>query len=232
MAKLLYKRSRVWHALTMVVVLPTLHECRAMVLALKICFSGRNKMDSQGNMSVLQVYSKVSIQLTPYTSASCLSYHNATSLPSVPPSPFADFLPPLCTRGGHCGCLKSRADIFIGAFTLQYNYKLPVINTGSIDHPNYVPLEACYVLEGKRAHVRLSEAQSQKMILFTVRKPALNKESILNHGLRTVGLDSTTNARLVRLFRLSKIIFRTNTTNRTNLAWKLIRNSSLSKGVF
>ncbi|KAL7915394.1 Piwi domain-containing protein [Trichoderma velutinum] len=76
--------------------------------------------------------------------------------------------------------------------------RLPVINVGDRENPNYLPLDVCYVLPGQPCNSQLSAAQTQQMIKFAVRKPFDNATSIVSKGLKTAGLSSETNPLLVK----------------------------------
>jgi eukaryotic translation initiation factor 2C len=77
--------------------------------------------------------------------------------------------------------------------------KHPVVNVGTRDNPIYLPPEVCMVIPGQHAKAQLNPSQTQKMIQFAVRKPVHNAASIVDEGLKTVGLIPGINPRLVSL---------------------------------
>ncbi|KAK3367285.1 RNA interference and gene silencing protein [Lasiosphaeria ovina] len=80
-------------------------------------------------------------------------------------------------------------DFFLNTYgiTLQKPH-LPVVNLGTRENPTYLPPEVCVVLPGQSANSKLDPNQAQQMIKFAVRKPAANANSIVDEGLRIVGL--------------------------------------------
>lgn len=86
--------------------------------------------------------------------------------------------------------------------------RLPVINVGDRENPNYFPLQVCYVLPGQPCNTMLSAPQAQQMIRFAVRKPFDNATSIVTKGLKTAGLSSETNPLLVSSCRDSDMVIR------------------------
>ncbi|KJR88114.1 RNA interference and protein silencing protein (Qde2) [Sporothrix schenckii 1099-18] len=73
---------------------------------------------------------------------------------------------------------------------------LPVVNTGTREHPTYLPAEVCVVLAGQPAHAKLDPSQTQQLIRFAVRRPQENQAFVAGEGLVMAGLSSSTNARL------------------------------------
>lgn len=64
-----------------------------------------------------------------------------------------------------------------------------MVNAGSRAHPTYLPPEVCEVLRGQSANrIRLDGAQTTRMIGVAVRKPAETAQTIVETGLRAVGL--------------------------------------------
>lgn len=67
--------------------------------------------------------------------------------------------------------------------------ELPVINVGSKDHPIYLPPEVCEIPLGQKANrVKLDGPQTTRMLGAAVHKPFENAQTIVNIGLRAVGL--------------------------------------------
>lgn len=62
----------------------------------------------------------------------------------------------------------------------------------------YLPAEVCIVVSGQPSKAKLDSAQTQQMIRHTVRKPWDNATSIVEQGIRTVGLDENSNMLMVR----------------------------------
>ena len=79
---------------------------------------------------------------------------------------------------------------------------LPVINVGDQGNPVYLPAEVCQVVPGQVTRAKLSAAQTQQMIKFAVRKPALNAQSIVTKGVQILGFGPPVNSTLVRSLRL------------------------------
>ncbi|KAJ4287638.1 hypothetical protein N0V90_012341 [Kalmusia sp. IMI 367209] len=75
--------------------------------------------------------------------------------------------------------------------------ELPVINCGNRENPMYLPAEVCIVIQGQPTKSTLNVTQTQQMIQYAVRKPWENAGSILQEGIRTVGLDEKTNGLLL-----------------------------------
>ncbi|KAH9895506.1 putative RNA interference and gene silencing protein [Xylariomycetidae sp. FL2044] len=71
--------------------------------------------------------------------------------------------------------------------------KLPVINVGGKENPSYLPAEVCKVRPGQPAKkkLKLSSAQTMKMINFAVRRPPDNVNSIVGSGRRLLGFEPT-----------------------------------------
>ncbi|KKZ64799.1 hypothetical protein EMCG_09303 [[Emmonsia] crescens] len=67
------------------------------------------------------------------------------------------------------------------------NPNLPVVNIGSRDRPTYLPPDVCIVLPGQAPNVALNTSQTQQMIKFAVRRPALNAKSINTKGAQILG---------------------------------------------
>ncbi|KAI9811569.1 MAG: hypothetical protein M1826_003138 [Phylliscum demangeonii] len=78
------------------------------------------------------------------------------------------------------------------------NTRYPVVNVGRPEHPVYLPAEACHVVPGQPANVKLSPRQSQQMIGFAVRKPFQNAESLVTSGARLLGLVPPADSPLTR----------------------------------
>lgn len=64
-----------------------------------------------------------------------------------------------------------------------------MVNVGSKDHPIYLPPEVCEISLGQRAkRVKLDGPQTTRMLGAAVHKPFENALTIVNIGLRAVGL--------------------------------------------
>lgn len=94
---------------------------------------------------------------------------------------------------GQTGKYISVADHFKKTYNIVTEPKLPVVNVGNKEFPSYLPVEVCVVLQGQNANVVLPPEQTAKMITFAVRKPAQNANSIVNDGVRDVGLSKDVN---------------------------------------
>nr|OQO17912.1 hypothetical protein B0A51_15797 [Rachicladosporium sp. CCFEE 5018] len=64
----------------------------------------------------------------------------------------------------------------------------PVLNVGTRADPQYVPQELCKVLPGQRYGRLLSGDQTTNMLAFAARYPNKNAQSIVDEGLRLMGL--------------------------------------------
>ncbi|KAK6433255.1 hypothetical protein LTR95_010564, partial [Oleoguttula sp. CCFEE 5521] len=64
----------------------------------------------------------------------------------------------------------------------------PVLNVGTRADPQYVPMELCKVLPGQRYGRLLSSDQTTNMLAFAARYPNMNAKSIVEEGLRLMGL--------------------------------------------
>jgi eukaryotic translation initiation factor 2C len=80
---------------------------------------------------------------------------------------------------------------------IHLNEKLPIINVGVRDRPQYLPAEACIVLPGQTIKRRLSPDQTQQMITFACRKPWENGNSIVGDGKAVLGLNPSPTSLLV-----------------------------------
>jgi len=65
---------------------------------------------------------------------------------------------------------------------------MPVVNVGNKENPSYLPVEACEVVLGQPSNSKLSPGQTAAMIDFSVRKPYMNANSIVNQGADVLGL--------------------------------------------
>ena len=74
---------------------------------------------------------------------------------------------------------------------IEYNIKLdpnlPVVNVGGAKRPIYLPAELCEVIE-QPYFGRLNDQETAKMIQYACNPPATNAASIVNDGLRLLGL--------------------------------------------
>jgi eukaryotic translation initiation factor 2C len=78
---------------------------------------------------------------------------------------------------------------------------MPVVNVSTKQNPSYLPVEVCVVLPGQPSGTKLTPAQTQSMIRFSVRKPAQNARSIATNGARILGFPPPTNSILVSQVR-------------------------------
>ncbi|PGH02672.1 hypothetical protein GX51_04555 [Blastomyces parvus] len=76
------------------------------------------------------------------------------------------------------------------------NADLPVVNIGSRERPIYLPPDVCVVLPGQAPNMTLSTTQTQQMIKFAVRRPALNAKSINTKGAQILGAAQPANSTL------------------------------------
>lgn len=72
-------------------------------------------------------------------------------------------------------------------YNKQLNPNLPVVNVGSSRRPIYLPAELCEVIE-QPYHGRLTDRETSNMINYACNPPATNAASIVNDGLRLLGL--------------------------------------------
>jgi eukaryotic translation initiation factor 2C len=70
---------------------------------------------------------------------------------------------------------------------MKLNPKLPVINVGGAKGPTYLPAEICQVIE-QPYFGRLNDRETANMINYACNPPATNAASIVNDGLRLLGL--------------------------------------------
>lgn len=64
----------------------------------------------------------------------------------------------------------------------------PVMNVGTTARPVYLPLDVCIIPPGQMYKGELHLTQRQNIIRFSCRRPPQNYESIINDGLRIMGL--------------------------------------------
>jgi eukaryotic translation initiation factor 2C len=64
---------------------------------------------------------------------------------------------------------------------------LPVVNVGSYERPAYIPAELCQVIE-RPNYKRLNPHETTNMVQRACKPPATNAASIVNDGLRLLGL--------------------------------------------
>lgn len=72
-------------------------------------------------------------------------------------------------------------------YRIRLNPRLPVINVGSKKKPTYLPAELCKVIE-QPYYGRLTDRETANMINVACNPPATNAASIVNDGLRLLGL--------------------------------------------
>ena len=70
---------------------------------------------------------------------------------------------------------------------MRLDPRLPVINVGSKKKPTYLPAELCKVIE-QPYYGRLTDRETSNMINVACNPPATNAASIVNDGLRLLGL--------------------------------------------
>jgi eukaryotic translation initiation factor 2C len=73
---------------------------------------------------------------------------------------------------------------------------LPVVNVGNRENPVYLPADVCVVVAGQPSSAKLSDVQTQKMVSFAVRGPAMNAASIIASAPRLLGLETPANTTL------------------------------------
>ena len=84
-------------------------------------------------------------------------------------------------------CQWGKANTFV-VYDIQANSKLPLVNIGTLEAPNYLPPEVCFVLPAQPSVTKLSAEQTAQMIRFAVRRPFENAKSISETGLADLGL--------------------------------------------
>ncbi|EEQ86115.1 RNA interference and silencing protein [Blastomyces dermatitidis ER-3] len=97
------------------------------------------------------------------------------------------------TAGAYVSVFEFFRDI--RKITLE-NPDLPVVNIGSRERPIYLPPDVCIVLPGQAPNMTLSTTQTQQMIKFAVRRPALNAKSINTKGAQILGASQPANSTL------------------------------------
>lgn len=65
-----------------------------------------------------------------------------------------------------------------------------LVNCGSEEHPQLIPISKCKVLPGQKARGMLSPDQTTEMIRFAAKPPQANFEAIENDGLEVLGAKS------------------------------------------
>jgi len=75
----------------------------------------------------------------------------------------------------------------VSEYKIRLKPGLPVVNVGSIKKPTYLPAELCQVIE-QPYYGRLSDRETANMIQYACNPPATNAASIVNDGLRLLGL--------------------------------------------
>ena len=88
------------------------------------------------------------------------------------------------------------------------------MNVGSTQHPSYLPLSACFVLD-QPAKLKLSPEETAIMQNFAVRVPYMNVDSIRDFGFPTLGLTDgkSGNQKLVTPLSLYMYVLTKITTN-------------------
>ncbi|KAI9662217.1 MAG: hypothetical protein M1821_008383 [Bathelium mastoideum] len=79
-------------------------------------------------------------------------------------------------------------EYFNKVYNIRADSQLPVINIGTVETPNYLPPEVCFVLPAQPSVTKLSAEQTAQMIRFAVRRPFENAKSISENGLTDLGL--------------------------------------------
>ena len=69
----------------------------------------------------------------------------------------------------------------------KLNPNLPVVNVGGVKRPTYLPAELCEVIE-QPYFGRLTDRETAEMIKYACNPPATNAATIVNDGLRLLGL--------------------------------------------
>lgn len=128
--------------------------------------------------------------------------------------------------GGGPASEQSDAGRYISVFdffTKNYGTKMdpnyPVVNVGTADHPSYLPVEVCVVMDGQACNTKLTPNQTSNMIKFAVRKPGQNAFSIVQNGLETAGLTASNEILVSNFFygRAPSLFANTNFFDRPNL---------------
>ncbi|KZS96684.1 argonaute-like protein [Sistotremastrum niveocremeum HHB9708] len=74
---------------------------------------------------------------------------------------------------------------------LEYPTEIPLVDLGNKDRSNFVPAELCTILPGQVFRGKLSDDQTSNMITFACQFPNVNGETIINHGLPNLGLQTS-----------------------------------------
>jgi eukaryotic translation initiation factor 2C len=78
------------------------------------------------------------------------------------------------------GTMKSVVDYFKETYKFSIRYpKLPCLQVGSQQRPNYLPMEVCNIAEGQRYSKRLNERQITSLLQVTCQRPQDRENSIL-----------------------------------------------------
>jgi eukaryotic translation initiation factor 2C len=78
------------------------------------------------------------------------------------------------------GTMKSVVDYFKETYKFSIRYpKLPCLQVGSQQRPNYLPMEVCIIAEGQRYSKRLNERQITSLLQVTCQRPQDRENSIL-----------------------------------------------------
>ena len=72
-------------------------------------------------------------------------------------------------------------------YNIRLNPRLPVVNVGSDKKPTFLPAELCQVIE-QPYYGRLTDRETANMIQYACNPPATNAASIVNDGLRLLGV--------------------------------------------
>ncbi|KAF9652530.1 Piwi-domain-containing protein [Thelephora ganbajun] len=81
----------------------------------------------------------------------------------------------------------SVSNYFLREYNIRLKPDLPVVNIGGAKRSSYLPAELCQVIE-QPYYGRLNERETANMIQYACNPPATNAASIVNDGLRLLGL--------------------------------------------
>jgi eukaryotic translation initiation factor 2C len=78
------------------------------------------------------------------------------------------------------GTLKSVTDYFRETYKFSIRYpKLPCLQVGNQQRPNYLPMEVCKIAEGQRYSKRLNDRQITALLKVTCQRPRDRENDIL-----------------------------------------------------
>ncbi|KAJ5777885.1 hypothetical protein N7520_001131 [Penicillium odoratum] len=92
------------------------------------------------------------------------------------------------SKDGKSGKYTSVKDYFKKVYGMDKLANMPVLNVGTQDRPVYLPQDVCRILPGQTFNGELGTAQRQAMITFCCRRPPDNYVSIMQDGLKILGI--------------------------------------------